>query len=249
MAQACRRRFVVENQSSPLKEIVMTQTNSNKSKVAVIGLGNIGKAVAANLVKGNRPVIVADRKIEKATELAQKLGTLVQPREILAAVKEADIIVFAIWFSAIKELLHQYASELEGKIIVDPSNPIAPDDKGGFKKIIGENESAGEILSSLLPKNARLAKTLGTLGVASLAGAAFQKPEPAVLFYATNDTNINGDIEQLIHDNGFEPVRIGGIDQSIRIEVFGDLHEFGALGKTVTLQGAKEKLGEVSIAV
>ena len=100
----------------------------------------------------------------------------------------------------------------------------------------------------LLPENAKLAKALGTLGVASLAGAAFQKPETAVLFYATDDTSINADIEQLIRDNGFEPVRIGGIDQSIRIEVFGDLHEFGALGKTVTLQEAKEKLGEVSIA-
>lgn len=220
----------------------MTEINSNKPKVAVIGLGNIGNAVATNLVKGNRPVIVADRKIAKANELSQKLGTLVHPLEIPAAIKEADIIVFAVWFSAIKELLHQYAAELEGKIIVDPSNPIAPDEKGGFKKIIGENVSAGEILSSMLPANAKLAKALGTLGVASLAGAAFQKPEPAVLFYATDDTNIDGDIEQLIHDSGFESVRIGGIGQSIRIEVFGDLHEFGALGKTVTLAAAKEKL-------
>jgi lactate dehydrogenase-like 2-hydroxyacid dehydrogenase len=47
------------------KEIVMSQVNSNKSKVAVIGLGNIGKIVATNLVKGNHPVIVADRKPEK----------------------------------------------------------------------------------------------------------------------------------------------------------------------------------------
>ena len=219
----------------------MSHVKSNKAKVAVIGLGNIGSAVATNLVKGNHHVIVSDRKIEKAKELSQKLGNLVQPMEIPAAIKEADIVVFAIWFNAIKELLNKYATELQGKIIVDPSNPIAPDDNGGFKKIIGENESAGEILSSLLPKNARLAKTLGTLGVASLASAAFQKPDAAVLFYATDDTSINEDIEQLIRDNGFEPVRIGGIDQSIRIEVFGDLHEFGALGKTVTVSEAKEK--------
>ena len=220
----------------------MSQVKSNKAKVAVIGLGNIGSAVATNLVKGNRPVIVSDRKIEKAKELSQKLGNLVQPMEIPAAIKEADIIVFAIWFDAIKELFNKYAIELQGKIIVDPSNPIAPDDKGGFVKTIGEKESAGEILFLLLPKNAKLAKTLGTLGVASLASAAFQKPEAAVLFYATDDTSINGDIEQLIRDNGFEPVRVGGIDQSIRIEVFGDLHEFGALGKTVTVSEAKEKL-------
>ncbi len=219
----------------------MSQVKPNKAKVAVIGRGNIGTAVITNLVKGNHPVIVSDRKIEKAKEFSQKLGNLVQPMEIIAAIKEADIIVFAIWFDAIKELLNKYATELQGKIIVDPSNPIAPDDKGGFKKIIGENESAGKILSSFLPKNAKLAKTLGSLGVASLAGAAFQKPEAAVLFYANDDTSINADIEQLIRDNGFEPVRVGGIDQSIRIEVFGDLHEFGALGKTVTKSEAKEK--------
>ncbi len=44
----------------------MTQTPT----VAVIGLGNIGTIVAANLVKGNRAVIVADRTIEKANQLA-----------------------------------------------------------------------------------------------------------------------------------------------------------------------------------
>lgn len=215
---------------------------SNKSTIAVIGLGNIGKAVAANLVKGNRSVVIADRKLDKAKELSGKLGSLAQPMEIPAAIKEADIIVFAVWFDAIKELLGKYATELRGKIIVDPSNPIAPDDKGGFKKIIDEKESAGEILSTLLPEGAKLAKALGTLGVASLTNTAFQKPEPAVLFYATDDTGINAAIEDLIRDNGFEPVRIVGIDQSIRIEVFGDLHEFGALGKTVTLAEAKEKL-------
>ena len=214
---------------------------TQKSKVAVIGMGNIGTAVATNLVKGNRSVIVADRKIEKAKSLAQQLGSLVQPSEIPAALKDADIIVLAIYFDPIKEFFKQYASELEGKIIVDPSNPIAPDEKGGFRKIIGENQSAGEILSSLLPKGAKLAKALGTLGVASLTGAAHQTPAN-VLFYATDDRSIDSDIEQLIRDNGFEPVRVDGLDQSIRLEVFGDLHEFGALGKTVTASEAKAKL-------
>lgn len=206
---------------------------NTKSKVTVIGLGNIGTAVATNLVKGNRAVIVADRTIEKAKKLSQKLGNLAQPMDIAAAIKEADIIVFAVWFSAIKKLLHQYAKELEGKIVVDPSNPIAPDEKGGFKKIIGDKESAGEIIAELLPKNAKLAKALGTLGVASLTNAAFQQPG-RVLFFAAEDASINADIEQLIRDNGFDAVYVGGIDQSIRIEVFGDLHEFGALGKTIT---------------
>jgi predicted dinucleotide-binding enzyme len=222
------------------KEIVMTTTQSNKPKVAIIGLGTIGTIVAENLVKGNRQVIISDRKIEKAEKLSQRLGDLVKPMEIPAAIKEADIIVLAVWFTAVKELLNNYATELQGKIIVDPSNPIAPDEKGGFKKIIGQQESAGEIISAILPKNAILVKALGTLSAASLTSAAFQKPEPAVLFYAADNRNIDGQIDQLIHDSGFESVRVGGIDQSIRIEVFGDLHEFGALGKTVTSSQVSE---------
>ena len=217
----------------------MSQT---KSKVAVIGLGNIGSAVAANLVKGNRPVIIADRTPAKSEKLAQQLGSLAKPLDIPAALKEADIIILAIYFDPIKAFLKQYASDLQGKIIVDPSNPIAPDEKGGFKKIIGEKESSGQILSTQLPTGAKLAKALGTLGAASLASAAHQTPIKAVEFYATDDTSINAEIEELIRDNGFEPVRIGGLDKSIRIEVFGDLHEFGALGKAVTLSEAKEKV-------
>ena len=213
---------------------------SQKSKVAVIGLGSIGTVVATNLVKGNRSIIIADRTLAKAQDLSKKLGNLARPATISDAVKEAEIIILAIWFDAIKEFFTSYGTELEGKIIVDPSNPIAPDEKGGFKKIIEKDQSAGQILSALLPKNAKFAKALGTLGASSLAKAAFRQPEKAVEFYATDDTIINGQIEDLIHDNGFEPVRIGGIDKSIRIEVFGDLHEFGALGKTVTLSEVKK---------
>ena len=212
------------------------------SKVAVIGLGNIGKVVAKNLVKGKRPVILASKKLEDAQTLAQELGNLATPAEIGEAIKNADIIVLAVWFNTIKEILETYTTELEGKIIIDPSNPIAPDEKGGFKKIIETEQSAGKINAALLPKNAKLAKALGSLGAASLADAAYQAPEKAVLFYATDDSTINEAVEQLIADSGFDAVRVGGIDQSIRMEVFGDLHEFGALGKTVTAIEAKSKI-------
>ncbi len=204
------------------------------SKVAVIGLGNIGKTVAQNFVKGNRPVVIASRKLEDATALAQELGSLATASETGEAIRNADIIILSVWFNTIQELFEQYGTELQGKIIIDPSNPIAPDENGGFKKIIGEKESAGQLNAALLPKGAKLVKAFGTLGAASLASAAHQSPEKSVLFYATDDTAVDTAVEQLIKDNGFDAIKVGGIDQSIRIEVFGDLHEFGALGKVVT---------------
>lgn len=214
---------------------------TTQPKVAIIGTGNIGRAIAANLAKANRTAILAGRDITKTKEIAAASGSLVHPMEIGAAIKAANIIIMAVWFDTIKELFYEYAAILEGKIIVDPSNPIAPDGNGGFVKTIGENDSAGELLSSLLPKNAKLAKAMGTLGAASLTNAAFQNPAN-VLFYATDDTGINPVIEELVRDNGFEPVRVGALDQSIRLEVFGALHEFGGLGKTVTLAEARQKV-------
>lgn len=212
------------------------------SKVAVIGLGNIGKTLAQNFVKGNRPVIVASHKLEDAEALAQELGTLATATETGEAIKNADIIVLSVWFNTIKELFEQYGTELRGKIIIDPSNPIAPDEKGGFKKIIGEKESAGQLNAAIVPQDAKLVKAFGTLGAGSLAGAAFQTPEKSVLFYAADDTTVDNTVEQLIQDSGFDAVKVGGLDQSIRIEVFGDLHEFGALGKAVNATEAKAKI-------
>lgn len=216
--------------------------NTSKTTVAVIGLGNIGKAIATNLVKGNHSVILASRDSEKTKALVGQLGNLTTAKEIAGAIREADVIIPAIYFNALKDFFQTFSKELEGKIIIDVSNPIASDGNGGFKKIIADNESAGKILSDLIPKTAKLIKAFGTLGAGSLLNSAFNEPDKKVLFYASDSTNSNQQIEELITSSGFVPFNVGGIDQSIKIEVFGDLHEFGALGKTVTLAEAKNKI-------
>lgn len=211
-------------------------------KTAIIGLGNIGAAVAANLASGKADVIVAGRELGKSQELAKKLGPTAQAMTVDAALKAADVVVLAIWFDAIKTFLAEHRNELVGKIIVDPSNPIAPDGKGGFKKIIPETDSSGAIFAASLPPGAKLVKAFGTLGAASLNSAANRSPERAVLFYAADDAAAGTAVAHLLEVSGFSPVNVGGIKQSIRIEVFGDLHEYGKLGKLVTAKEAKALL-------
>ncbi len=213
--------------------------NNNITKVAVIGLGNIGKAIATNLVKGNHPVILASRDDEKSQELANQLGKLTISKSITEAIVNADVVIPALHFNNLKEFFKNYASELDGKIIIDVSNPIAPDGNGGFKKIIEESESATKILMDFIPKNSRLVKAFGTLGAVALNEESFLEPYRKVLFYASDNIKTNGQVEELIRSSGFEPFHIGGLDNAIRIEVFGDLHQFGGLGKTVSLSEAK----------
>ena len=82
-------------------------------------------------------------------------------------------------------------------------------------------------------------KAFGTLSAQSLRTAVNRSPERAVLFYATDYPEAGRAVAKLITASGFSPVSVGGIDQSIRIEVGGDLHEFGKLGKLVSAKEAQ----------
>jgi 8-hydroxy-5-deazaflavin:NADPH oxidoreductase len=211
-------------------------------KTAIIGLGNIGKQVALNLITGGQRLVVADHGLTKAQEFAKASDGKARPAPVAAAIDEAEVIVFAVYFDALKVLLAEYRDKLAGKIVVDPSNPIAPDGSGGFKKIIPQDQSSGQILAALLPPGAKLVKAFGTLAAASLKTGTGRSPEPNVLFYASDDSDAGNVVAELIKASGFAPVRVGGINQSIRIEVFGDLHEFGKLGKLVTAKEASALL-------
>ena len=204
------------------------------SAVAIIGTGNIGSRLAANFAAGDQDFLLADRDQETARKLASGLGGHAEAVSIDQAVEQADVLVFALWLDAFEQLIAQYGDRLAGKVIVDPSNPVGPDGGGGYRKVIGEQESSGQILAGLLPAGTRLVKAFGTLSAPSLSAAARREPERAVQFYAADDDAAGDLVADLIRADGFEPVRVGGLDQSIRIEMFGDLHEYGALGRVVT---------------
>jgi 8-hydroxy-5-deazaflavin:NADPH oxidoreductase len=204
------------------------------STVAIIGAGNIGSRLAANFAAGGQDFLLAGRDRDAARKIASDLDGHAEVVSVDEAVERADVLVVAVWLDSFEQLIAQYGQRLAGKVIVDPSNPVGPDGAGGYRKVIGEQESSGQILAGLLPPGARLVKAFGTLSAPSLSAAARREPERAVLFYAADDDAAGDLVADLIRAAGFDPVRVGGLDQSIRIEMFGDLHEYGALGRVVT---------------
>jgi predicted dinucleotide-binding enzyme len=211
-----------------------TKVTISDTTVAIIGTGTIGSTLATNFATGGRDFLLAGRDQAAAGKLAADLDGHAEVVSIDEAIERADMLVFAVWPDAFKQLIARYGERLAGKVIVDPSNPIGPDGAGGYRKVIGEQESSGQILAGLLPPGARLVKAFGTLSAPTLAAAARREPERAVQFYAADDTAAGDLVAGLIRAGGYEPVSVGGLDQSIRIEMFGDLHEYGALGRVVT---------------
>jgi 8-hydroxy-5-deazaflavin:NADPH oxidoreductase len=204
------------------------------STVAIIGAGNLGGTLAANWAVAGQDFLLAVRDQEAGRKIASDLGGNVEVVTVDEAVERADTLVLAVWLDSAKQFIAQYRERLAGKVIIDPTNPVGPDGQGGYRKVIGDQESSGQILAGLLPAGAVLVKAFGTLSAPSLAAAARQEPDRAVLFYAADDATAGDQVADLIRAAGFDPVRAGGLDQSIRIEMFGDLHEYGALGRPVT---------------
>src|SRR5438270_2398318 len=198
---------------------------------AVIGIGNIGGALARHLVRGGKPVVLAAKDEANAAAHAQELGDLERAASVEEAIAEADAVVFAVWLDTLKQLAAKDAELLEGKVVVDPSNPIGVDENGEMTRTLPDDQSAGSVVAAMLPTGAHYVKAFGTLGADSLASAANREPRRAVLFYATDDDAAAAAIGRLISAGGFDPVKAGGVNEAVRIEMpGGDLHQAGGLG-------------------
>ena len=198
---------------------------------AIIGVGNIGGALARHLVHGGEQVILAAREESNAAALAGELAPLASAATVQEAIEAADVVVFAVWFDALKQLLAEYGGLLDGKVVADPSNPIGFTADGAPFRTLPEGQSQGSLVAAMLPAGAHYVKAFGTLIADGLANGANRTPRRAVLFYATDDDRAAAAIERLITVSGFDPVRAGNVSDVGRIEVpGGDLHQGGGLG-------------------
>src|SRR6201995_4000897 len=173
------------------------------STVAIIGTGNIGGTLAAEFAAGGQDFLLAGRDADAAGKIAAGADGHAQAVTVDDAVRRADVLVIAVWLDDFKQLIAQYGERLAGKVIVDPTNPVGPDGAGGYRKIIGEKESSGQILAGLLPAGTRLVKAVGTLLAATRSAAARREPEPAVQFYAADDDAAGDLVADLIRAGGY----------------------------------------------
>ncbi|MDR5823791.1 MULTISPECIES: NAD(P)-binding domain-containing protein [unclassified Caballeronia] len=203
-------------------------------KTAIIGLDQIGANLSRSLALAGESILIADRDHRKSLAFAMQCNGRARAVSVSEAIRRADIVIPCIRFGAIQDLFERYREALKGKIVVDPSNPIAPDGQGGVMKIVPDDESAGQILAALMPPGTKFVKAFASIRPESMHAAANRWPDPAVLFYAADDLAAGDAVAYLIALSGFVPLCVGGIDQSIRIEAFGDLSESGGLGKLVS---------------
>ncbi len=192
---------------------------------AIIGTGGLGSVIARQLAAGGETLRLSSADPESARTLAAQIGrAAVVAADNRDALRGADAVVLALRFTVLKGVIDQVDGALDGKLVVVPSNPVSSDAHGNVSRVLPEGQSSGKAVAGWLPAGARLAMAFGTLPADLFLSASRRSPEPAVLFYVTDDDRAGAEVERLIRTAGFEPVRAGGIGQSGRLEVGGDLH-------------------------
>jgi 8-hydroxy-5-deazaflavin:NADPH oxidoreductase len=193
---------------------------------AIIGTGGLGSVIARQLASGGENLRLSNADRASAQALAAQIGpTAVAAEGNRDALQGADAVIFALRFTVLKSVIDEIAGDLGGKLVVVASNPVGLDAHGNVHRLLPDGQSSGEVVAGWLPAGARLAMTFGTMSADIFRSAAHRSPELAVLFYVTDDGRAGEEAERLIRTAGFEPVRAGGVRQSSRIELGGDLHD------------------------
>ena len=193
---------------------------------AIIGTGGLGSVIARVLASGGETLRLSSADNESARTLAAKIGgAAVAAADNHDALQGADAVVLALRFTVLKSVIDEIADALTGKLVVVPSNPVTLDAQGNVRRVLPEGQTSGEVVAGWLPAGARLAMAFGSMSADLLESSSNRSPERAVLFYVADDDRAGGEVERLIRTAGFEPVRVGGVEQSSRLEVGGDLHD------------------------
>jgi 8-hydroxy-5-deazaflavin:NADPH oxidoreductase len=193
---------------------------------AIIGTGGIGSVIARQLASGGQALRLSSANKESARTLAAQIGrAAVVADDNRDALQGADAVVLALRFTVLQGVIAEIAGPLAGKLVVVPSNPLSTDAQGNVVRVLPQGQSSGKVVAGWLPAGARLAMAFGTMSAGLLESAGHRSPEPAVLFYVTDDDRAGEEVERLIRAAGFQPVKAGGIEQSGRLEVGGDLHD------------------------
>ena len=185
-------------------------------RIAIVGTGNVGAALARGLKGKGHAVTLATRKPDNAEvrALAQASGAaLAAPVDAVAG---AEIVILALPWNGAEDAVKSLG-DLAGKVVIDCMNPLAMVD-GALGLTVGHTTSAGEMVQAWAP-GAKVVKTLNQVGADIMADNA-SLPHRPVQFVAGNDEGAKSLAMALLADLGFEPLDAGDLAKSRLLEPF-----------------------------
>jgi len=192
--------------------------------VSIIGTGNMARGIGHRLVAGGHAVTVIGRDVEDAQRLAAELGALASARGLDGDL-QGEVVVLAVWYAAVADIVGKLGQQLAGKIVVDITNPLNATYDG---LVTAPGTSAAEENARLLPAGTKLVKAFNTTFAPTLV-AGQVGGIPLDVFIAGDDEAAKRVVAQLARDGGLNAIDTGPLRRSRELEAMAFLG--------ITLQG------------
>jgi hypothetical protein len=177
-------------------------------KIAIIGAGNVGKALATSITRAGHEVTISASSPASAQQAATAVGAQAATSNA-AAVDNADLVILAIPYSGGQQVADDIRDSVIGKTIVDVTNPLKPDYSG----LATDGSSAAEELQQMLPE-ANVVKAFNTIFATNQAS-----PSADVDGYvAGDDAEAKQRVISLVESIGFSPVDVGALSAARHLE-------------------------------
>lgn len=184
-------------------------------KVGIIGSGDVGKSLGKGFISAGHEVKIGSRTPEKLNDWAKSTGATTGTFEDVA--RFGELIALATLGVATEEALRLAgAKNLQGKVIIDATNPLKFVPGKPPTLAVGGNDSLGEQVQKQVP-GARVVKAFNTTG-----NPFFYKPQfpggPPDMFIAGNDAAAKKTVSEVCRDFGWGVIDVGGIEGSRYLE-------------------------------
>lgn len=182
--------------------------------IAFIGIGQVGGALAHQLLKAGHRITIAARDLySESVRKAQAASPGLHAQSPDAAVAGADVVFLATPYQANAAALAGLT--LDGKILVDCTNPVAP----GLTHGLQSRTSGAEEVQRLAPR-ARVVKAFTIYGFENFADSRYPgygDLKPAMLI-AGDDADAKATVGRLCEDLGWRPVDTGPLPSALHLE-------------------------------
>lgn len=184
-------------------------------KLGVIGSGNIGKGIGSWAAKVGYEVTFSAKDEAGARAAAQTAGHGAKSASVRGAVETADLVLLAVPYGAVKEVLTEIRSLLAGKTIIDATNALSAD----FSSLtVGFTTSAAEEIAKIVP-DAHVVKAFNTVFAQIYASQNPQIQGKAIsVFVAGDNKEAKEKVQGLVTKMGFDVVNAGSLKSARNIE-------------------------------
>jgi 8-hydroxy-5-deazaflavin:NADPH oxidoreductase len=189
-------------------------------EITIIGTGNMGRGIATRALAGGHDVTLIGTEIDKAQQLADELGQSGSGSVSAGESPTGELVVLAVWYPGVIDVVRQHADQLDGKVLVDITNPI---DTSQFEPLAIDAGSAAEEIDEVAPDGAKVVKAFNTTFAGTLV-AGQVADQPLDVLVAGDDDQAKATVVELAKAGGLNAIDAGPLKRARELEALGFLH-------------------------